>query len=96
MEKLLLGDFLGLGMMADEDDLHIVIFCAQEAYHPEVEATSDILLEFAHTAADVHHGYHYSVRLIANRGFPHFKAEVFRLDILELGISFGGIALHVF
>ena len=96
MEELFFSNLFSFCVVTDKDNLHVVVFCSQKTHHPEVEAACDILLEFAHTAADVHHGYHYSVRLIANRGFPHFKAEVFRLDILELGISFGGIALHVF
>ena len=36
--------------MADEDDLHIVVLCTQEAHHPEVEAAGDVLFKFAHRA----------------------------------------------
>src|SRR5579859_731473 len=48
MEELFLSYFFGLGMMADKDDLHIVVFGAQEANHPEVEAARNVLLELAH------------------------------------------------
>src|SRR5262244_561856 len=42
VEEFFLSDFFRLGMVADEDDLDVVILCAQEAYHPEVETTSDV------------------------------------------------------
>src|SRR5579875_735297 len=95
MEKLLLGHLFRLGMVADEDDLHVVVLRAQEAHHPEVEAPGDVLLEFPHTARNIHHRYNYSIRLIAYCGFPHFKSKVFRLDILELRLTFGRIALQI-
>src|SRR5690349_4865310 len=55
-EELLLSHLLSFGMVADEDDMHVVVFGPQEAHHPEVEAARDILLELAHRAAYVHHG----------------------------------------
>src|SRR5947209_2537028 len=82
-------------MVADEDDLYVVVFCAQETYHPEVEAAGDILLEFAHTTTYIHHGYHHGIGLVTNRWLPYLEAEVFRLDILEFGVALGSVALHV-
>src|SRR5713101_5754473 len=96
MEELIFGDFFGLGMVADEDDLHVVIFSAQETHHPEVETPGDVFLKFAHTARNVHHGYHDRVGLVANGWLPYFEAQVVGLDILEFSLAFGGVAFQVF
>jgi len=82
-------------MVADEHNLHVIVFCTQEAHHPEVEATSNILLEFSHTPRNVHHSYHHSIRLILNRRLPHLKAQIFGLNILELSITLSSITLQI-
>src|SRR5581483_6841773 len=95
MEELILGDFFSLGMVADEDDLYVVVFGTQETHHPEVEAPGDVLLKLAHTAGYIHHGYYHRVGLVANGWFPYFEAQVIRLNILEFGFAFGGVAFQV-
>ena len=96
MEKLLFGDLFGLGMMADEDDLDVVVFRAQEADHPEVETSGDVLLKLAHRSANIHHCYDHRVGLVFDGWFPDLEAEVFRFNTLEFGITLGGVALHIF
>src|SRR6266496_4967974 len=73
VEELFLRDLFRFGVVTDKDDMHVVVLRTQEAYHPEVETTCNILLKFTHTPANIHHCYNYSVGLIFNRRFPHFK-----------------------
>lgn len=47
-EKLLLGHFLGFGMVRDEHDLDFLVLLAQESAHPEEERPRAIFFEAAH------------------------------------------------
>src|SRR5581483_9031478 len=40
--------------------------------------------------------YNDCVRLISNRRFPHFKSQVFGLDILKFGVALCCVAFHIF
>ena len=54
MEELLLGDFLGLGVMGDEDDLDVAVLGADELVEQEEEAARQVLLHRVHRARRVH------------------------------------------
>lgn len=56
IEKVVFRYFFGLGVMGDEDDLHLFVFAAEKTGHPEEKATGDIFFKDAHGAARVHHG----------------------------------------
>src|SRR5262249_21263927 len=86
-EELFLADFLGLGMMAHEYDLHLIVLGLQEADHPEVEGPRYIFLELAHRAADVHHRYHDGIALVLDLFLPGFVPEIFLLEGTHLGLA---------
>src|SRR6185503_6437130 len=49
-EELLFRHFFRLGVMRNENDVDVVVLRSQETDHPEIKATRDILLKFAHRA----------------------------------------------
>src|SRR5690348_826282 len=59
VEELFLSDLSGLGMVADEHDMHVIVLRAQETYHPEVEASCYVFLEFSHATRYIHHRQYY-------------------------------------
>src|SRR5258708_14532389 len=44
---------------------------------------------------NIHHSQHDCVGLVAYRGLPHLKAQVFGFDILKFWLALGGVTLHV-
>src|SRR5579875_3235840 len=48
VEELFLGNLFRLSMVADKDNLHVVVLGAQEPHHPEVETTRDVFLKLTH------------------------------------------------
>ena len=96
-EELFFRDFLGFGVMADEDDLDMIVLRAQEAHHPEVERPRNVLLEIAHTPRNIHHGDDDGVRFVLDLFFPSAIAQVFFLEAAKFGVArFARRALDVF
>src|SRR5215831_3159251 len=79
-KECLLGYFVSLGMMADEDDSNLIVFRAQKADHPEIEAPRDILLELTHRPADVHERQDNSIRLVSFVLFPALEPQILLLE----------------
>ena len=96
-EELIFGDFFGFGVMADENDLHRVIFCSQETHHPEKEAARDVFLELRHRTRHVHHGNDDGVRFVFEFLFPTLEAQVFFFEAANFGLPlFARVAAYVF
>src|SRR5262249_40607901 len=73
--------------MAYEDDLDVIVFCLQEADHPEVERPGNVLLELAHAARYVHHCNHHRIPLVLELLFPGLIAEIFLLERANAGAA---------
>src|SRR3989454_5037141 len=63
VEELLLGHLVRLGVVRDEDDLHVAVLGADELVEEEEEAARQVLLHGVHGARGVHDAHHDGVRL---------------------------------
>src|SRR2546426_347085 len=63
VEELLLGHLVRLGVVRDEDDLHVAVLGADELEEEEEEAARQVLLHGVHGARGVHDAHHDGVRL---------------------------------
>ena len=68
VEELLLADLVGLGVVADEDDLDAPVLGADELVEQEEEAPRQVLLHRVHRPRGVHDADHDRVRLAAHLG----------------------------
>ena len=58
MEEVVLVDFVGLGVVADEDHLGVFVVAGQEEVEQDEEALGDVLACFVHRARDIHDAEH--------------------------------------
>src|SRR5436853_1975106 len=86
-EELFLGDLARLGVMAYEDDLHLVVFGLQKPHHPKVKRTGYILLELTHGSRYVHHRDDNGVGFIGDLFFPCLVAQIFFFERAEIGLA---------
>ena len=80
VEKLLLLDLARLVGMADEHDVHPVIFALQEQVQQDEEPLGEILFAFAHRGRNVHQAEHDRLRAGNGHAREPVVANVDRID----------------
>ena len=63
MKELFLGNFAGLSVVRDEDDLYVLVFGAEEAVEEKKERTRQIFFHGVHGAGGIHNAQDHRVRL---------------------------------
>src|SRR5438093_7071532 len=74
VEELLLGHLARLGVVRDEDDLHVAVLGADELVEEEEETARQVLLHGVHGPGGVHDAHHDGVRLPLHVGH-HVAAD---------------------
>src|SRR5213593_1283626 len=86
VEELLLGHLVRLGVVRDEDDLHVAVLGADELVEEEEEAARQVLLHGVHGPRGVHDARHDGVRLPLHVGHHVAVDQV----VLVEGEALGG------
>ena len=92
MEELVLVDLLGHGVVADEDDLDVLVAAGEEQVQQHEEALAHGLALLVHRAGDVHHAEHHRLRGRARHLDAVVVAQVEAVDegdALDLGAQPG-------
>src|ERR1700722_8083913 len=97
VEELVLGDFVGLRMMRDEDDFDVAIAGRNELVEQEEEAAREVLLHRVHRARGVHDTDDGGVGFLADVGFEMLVAQVVLMEreaaLVAVGVLLGFEAL---
>lgn len=94
-EKLLLGHFLCLRMVGDEDDVDLLVLGAEEPSHPEEKAAGDILLKAAHRPRRVHHRQDDGIGMRLADLLPRLEPKIVGGDAVDAGLAGVGVAAQV-
>jgi nitrogen regulatory protein PII len=81
MEEVFLVDLLRLGVVADEDEIDLVVVPCQEQVQQDEETLGKVFARFVHRARDVHQAEHHRL----GGGHRHLdavaKAQIDRVEI---------------
>ena len=81
MEEVLLFDLLGLGVVADEDDVDLVVMLRQKQVEQDKEPLGQVLARFVHRTRDVHHTEHHRLGTGHRYLDPVAVAQIDRIEI---------------
>ncbi len=95
VEECVLVHLVGVDVVGQKDDLHVVVLAPEKADHPEEEAARDVLLELAHAARDVAHGDHHGGGAVLDVLAVGAVAQVLVLPVAHVRLPVAGVALHV-
>jgi hypothetical protein len=82
VEEVVLAHLLSLGVVADEDQLDLLVVAGQEQVEQDEEALGQLLALLVHRAGDVHQAEHH--RLAGGHRHPHAAAKA-QVDRVEEG-----------
>ena len=82
VEEVLLVDFLRLRVVADEDEVDLLVVPRQEQVQQDEEALGQVLARLVHRAGDVHQAEHH--RLAGRHRHAHAVAKA-QVDRIEVG-----------
>ena len=82
MKEFVFVDFVGLGVVADEDHFGLVVVPAEEQVEQDEEALGDVLACLVHRARNVHHAEHHG---FADRLRHLHTIAIAQVDRIEIG-----------